>query len=228
MVICNECGVENEIGRVFCSGCGVKLDLSAMTSDHVASLHKVPWYKELKYLKYLAIIPVIIVVIPIWMRMSPVTAPIGEMGNPVGRMRVIRALDTIKQVEAGELKDATLELSESDLNAFFRIGKAREMGYYSIRVDIVRGAVRIRALRPRRTFNLGGKRIEPLKSIDMICVASRGKLVPVKVKVGHLGAGRKAAMPLIRDITKQDEWQLLSGVSELTLENDKLTVVAGK
>ena len=228
MVICKECETENEIGKVFCKICGAKLDLSNMTSDHVSSLSVVVWYKQMKYLRYLAIIPVILVLIPIWMRLSPVTAPIGEMGTPVGRMRVIRALAQLDQMAAGELKGVAPELSEADINAFFRIGKAREMGYYSIRVDIVRGAVRIRALRPRRTFNLGGKRIEPLKSIDMICVASRGKLVPAKVKVGHLGAGRKAAMPLIRDITKQDEWQLLSGVSELTLENDKLTVVAGK
>ena len=228
MVICKECETENEIGKVFCKICGAKLDLSNMTSDHVSSLSAVVWYKQMKYLRYLAIIPVILVLIPIWMRLSPVTAPIGEMGTPVGRMRVIRALAQLDQMAAGELKGVAPELSEADINAFFRIGKAREMGYYSIRVDILRGAVRVRALRPRNTFNIGGKRIEPLKSIDLICVPRNGKLIPAKVKVGHLGAGRKAAMPLIRDITKQAEWKQLLEVTDLRLEPGKVIITAGK
>ncbi len=228
MVICTACDTQNEIGRVFCENCGEKLDLTNMTSENVSALNEVPWFKQMKYLRYFAIIPVVLILIPIWMRLSPVTAPIGKMGTPVGRMQVIHALEQLEQVAAGELKEVSLELSEADINAFFRIGKAREMGYYSIRVDILRGAVRVRALRPRRSFSLGGKRIEPLKSFDVICVPINGKLIPAKVRVGHMGAGRKAAKQLIGDITKQKEWKLLATVGELKLVDDKVIIVAGK
>jgi len=36
MVFCKKCGTDNQLGRVFCTSCGAKLDLTNMSNELIA------------------------------------------------------------------------------------------------------------------------------------------------------------------------------------------------
>ena len=198
MLLCPECGEQNQIGRVFCASCGTKLNLEGVTSDAVSAHVSVPWWK--RYWKWLAPIPVVLVLIPISLRLWPKVERIGAAGTPVGRMRVIRAMELIRSISDGssEATSAEVSISEADLNAYLRYEVEQKLGV-RVSVDVLDGVLLVRVVKPRFSWGLPKEyRFEPDISYDVTCVAQGGRVVPYKVRIGHTAAGLSKGSALKR------------------------------
>ena len=86
MIVCGGCGSENELGRVFCTQCGGKLDLSGMTNEVVAEQAKRSFMAKHwpKFAIGVAVIILLIFGMTFWS-----TGPLqGKEGTSVGARRV--------------------------------------------------------------------------------------------------------------------------------------------
>jgi len=227
MTICSNCGTENQLGRVFCTGCGAKLDLSGMSRDAVAAMMHVSWFR--RHWPKLAGALVLLLVLYAGTFIWPRVDVIGEEGRPAGRARVATSVGLLGQAKGGAVRSLEVEFNESDINGYFAYGKSRQMGLHSCSIDIAEGYFRIRLVRQLGNVNLKFIKWVPQISYELLCVPVAGIVRPVKVRMGHAAAVGPLKSALIRKIwalmRAQREWEALTGASEVRAEKDKLVVV---
>jgi hypothetical protein len=227
MIVCPKCGSPNQLGRVFCAGCGVKLDLSGMTRDAVADMYHVGWLRRhwLKLTLGLVLLLAWYVATFFW----PQSALLGEEGRPVGRSRVTTSLGVIGQAKSGAVRSLVVEFTESDINSYFAFGKSKQMGLRDCSVDVEDGYFRVRIVRQLGALKLGAFKWFPQISYDLMCVPVAGIVRPVKVRMGHAAVIGPLKSAIIRKVwalmAAQREWSALTTVSEIRAEKDKLVVV---
>ena len=227
MLICQDCGEQNQIGRVFCASCGVKLDLDGLRSEDVRAMGAIPWWK--RYWKLLALVPVLIVALAWGMRLWPKVDRIGLPGSGAGRMRVIRALERVQQISDGDgaVRSAEVVFDEADINAYLRYEVEPKLGA-RVSVDLAEGMVLVRVVRPRFSWGLPkGYRFEPDASYDFVCGLRSKQLIPYKVRVGHASAGlakKRVSRAWMGIFGARDEAEVLALAETLALRNDKLVL----
>ena len=228
MVPCQNCGKENALGRVFCDGCGSKLDLSAMSSARIAELTSRSWlarnWKKFLWLIVLALVAV--VAMALW----PKSNTIGLAGTVVGSRRVEAQLGALRAAAAGQSMTATL--SERDINGYLAFNVVPSLGFQSISIDAQDGYFFVRAVRGMGMVRIRSFHVGPKLSYELACVPIGGGVAVRKATLGHLslvGPARMLAVKaLVRAFSSHETWRDFERVTRIEAGVDSLSLAVGR
>lgn len=230
MIICKACGADNELGHVFCTSCGKKLDLSNLSSSTVGAMQKESWLR--RHWPKLVAAAVVALLLPVTLSLWPRTELIGEPGRPVGRSRVRDGIEALRHGGSAQVRSLEVPFSERDINGYFAYGKAEQMQLEAVSVAIHDGAFQIRIIRRLAAVNLGFVTWVPQLSYDLVLVPVGSDLRPARVTMGRLRLFGPARRSVIRNLWQrfaaQREWELLRAASEVRAERDQLVVAVSK
>jgi hypothetical protein len=221
MPLCNKCGDNNPLGRVFCQSCGEKLDLTSMSSEEVAGSSAKPWILRNKWLFW--VVPAVLVVFLLLLALWPKTQPIGEAGTLVGGRRIEDRFEALGMLSSGE--SVEIQFSEKDLNGYIEFIKGKSLGPRNARINIGPGYVRVRMLKRVANWSMFGQVWKPRLSYDVLYTAAGDRLTVRKVSVGHLplvlGKGIVSG-EIAEQMKKATPWSLLKDPEEISIKNDKI------
>ncbi|MFC1496967.1 zinc ribbon domain-containing protein [Verrucomicrobiota bacterium] len=229
MILCDKCGAENELGRVFCTGCGSKLDLTNLSSEAVSESLRENWFLKhwKKFLYGVLVLLALVVALVFW----PKVKPIGRKGTHYNKRRLERQLRSF--VAVGSKKSMSETLKEEDINGYFEYSKAEKIkaDYVGFRVHDRFFAVRV--VRPLWSWKISSLVIEPKISYDLFCVPVQGGRVAVrKAWIGHLrlmGPWKNVAVKSVCNmVANEKEWKPFRSVTKLSASKGKLSVTIKK
>lgn len=224
---CQKCGQENPLGGVFCRQCGVKLDLSQLTSEQVEKAQQPGWFAENR--GKLIAIPVALLILAVGVALWPHTRPLGDPGTVVGARRAEKRLQSFRSLPDAQRLGVDPAFTEADINGYYRFLKLKSMAGKAFSVDITPRAVQMRLIRALFSVRIGEFRITPKISFDVTAVPVNGELVPQSARIGHLPAvGPLAAVPVgqIRAVLTGDrDLSGLAQVVEITLRDGAVGLV---
>jgi len=225
MIICGKCGVDNQLGRVFCTSCGAKLDLTNMSSQSITNTNKESWMKA--HGKKLGWIPVILLIALAGFVMWPCQGVIGEKGTPAGSKKVEGQLAFAASLKAGQ-KGGPIVLTEQDINGYIENVMQKKANVSSMSVSLKKGLVSVRMV--REFVKLGPVPIA--LSCDAKCLPSGGQLQIAKASLGHVplvGPLVKIAQRLLGGACASDP-QLagLASLEDLNVEDGKVSFIVVK
>jgi hypothetical protein len=220
--------VDNPLGRVFCGGCGSKLDLSNMGRDAVVEKVKASWFEILwpKALALLVVALLAMVVFAFW----PQTNPIGKEGTRAGGQRVINSLGAMAELQAGRALGK--DFPEEDINGYFKFFKAEKLKLDSLSIATKPGYFQAHFVRAMAPINLGFFQVQPKFSYDLFCVPVAGYVQVRDVWMGHMhwvGPFRSSIVQsLYRQLASDPDWKALRDLSELKAEQGRLFATVAK
>ncbi len=222
VVVCQKCGTENPMGRVFCGNCGRKLEITR-DGTHFKSKPEFNWKTVIKFLNWLVAPVMTIVVICTALRYWPnqIVLPKGLEKSQADA--VASQLQGIAEMRVGQ--SATVIFREDDVNAYFKYNRLENLGLEGCRVTFEKGFLELRT-RKRVEWSIG--KWVPRLSYDVLCMPFGKRLVIRKVSVGHLplwGFGKKGTVRDVRRIFLDGpEHKLLKDVTGITIEKDEIHV----
>ena len=200
---CETCGTANQIGQMFCAGCGRKLSMKAVTNEQKETAQMSARKKSI--IKN-SILGVVLVIIAIWQAGFWAKGPIGEEGTRKGAESMNVKMAAIeKAIESKVSTDVTF--SEKEINGYLADIQDRVAGanILSVRVDLTPGAFVARMHKSRKFAGMN----MPKKSIDLVGGASGNMVYAYKGKVGFRWAGRgtvtAAYWPLVETMTDREK-----------------------
>ena len=118
---CAQCGAPNDLGRVFCTSCGQKLDLSRHTAvKEIQDSAFVVMFRNVKRIvgPVLAIVIILMIALLIW----PV-APGKITTEPRGTQRVQQKMQAVKALGAGQ--SVAVLFTEKEINSYLETKRAK-------------------------------------------------------------------------------------------------------
>ena len=228
MLTCQKCGAENPLGRVFCGGCGGKLDLSNMTSEMVADQQR-PNFVQLHWRKALGVL-ILSLLAMIGLTFWPQTAPLGDEGRSSGASKVRSRMRTLANQSSGRVLKA--EFTEADVNAYLKFSRIRRTKIRSFTVSMDPGILNARMMLPMKTIKLGAKKLVLEMSYDVACTPMGGRLYISSAKIGHLPAigplKKIAVMPFVKLLANGNETKLMKAASSIEFQEGKAVVSVGE
>jgi hypothetical protein len=220
MIVCDSCGTENELGRVFCMQCGGKLDLSAMTSDVIAEQCKVGFFR--KHWPKFAIGVVVLILAIVGLTFWP-TGPIdGKTGTSVGGRRVNAGLYNMQRLAKGRAVAYTFK--EADINGYFQYGKGKDLGLGAVTVKCYNGQMKIHMMTTMFNVKLFGFELSPNTTYDLVAAGYGGKLMVHKVTKGHLKVTRGSAKKFKAKLLEQNAFAPFKYATDIKIEEGKVVV----
>jgi len=220
MLVCRHCGAQNPLGRIFCSACGSKLDGTTMAP---AGGGKGAWRDHWvwRFWKPFVFVVVVAIAIPLILARIPQTERIGAApASKVGVQRVRVKLDAMAELKANRRLEVAF--SESDLNAYFKYGKAQDLGFESVSVDIRPDAMQVRVVKV-------GKQILGFTipvSYDFTFTPAGPAVRSGKVRKGSLtlmGASRfRPVTELYRVMAADRDWRAFDALKTIRMEADRV------
>ncbi len=228
MLICQKCGAENTIGRVFCDGCGAKLDLSNLSHENVSQMSQVSWIR--RYWPWGVGVIVALILFCVFLGLWPRSGVIGQPGTILGASRIEQSIDSIKQLEDGKLRSVEVSFSEKDINGYFRYRMSKPLGLLAVMTEVHDGYLRVRVIRRLWEWKLFGTVWQPFRSYDLLCVPYGGSLVVSKVSVGHLRVRglirNRVIRGFYRRLAARNEIKAFSRISSMKAESGRITATA--
>lgn len=226
MLVCEKCGAENPLGRVFCGTCGAKLDLTHMKSEDVADSQKASWVRQHIFKVVIGI--VLIVVAMAGLGLWPQTDMIGEKGTRIGGRRVERKLRAMQRIRKGQ--SLSVDFPEKDINGYFEFLKQEKLKVDSFSVSVMEEYLAARMVRTLGKWEVGKFEIMPKISCDVVCVPSEGGGVIVsKAGIGHLPlwgpVADVVAQVVHKTVASQKEWAPFEHLAEIKMEEGKVSVL---
>ena len=237
MLVCEQCGNQNPLGRIFCGGCGAKLDLSRMKSEDVAHAQKINRLRE-HWWKLLIVIGVALVGM-IGLALWPETNMLGHAGyegKPRDGQKVKKSIKVLMQYIRSSRptsKAMARKFSERGINGYFKYVKAKDMNLNSLSVSIMDGYVAVRVIHSIGPIALGPIQWTPKVSYDVVLEPVKETVVPSKASIGHLpmlvGPAKNVVMrTLYKELAKEKEWEPFTHVIKIKATERKLMVVVKK
>ncbi len=226
MLFCQKCGNENQLGRVFCTKCGAKLDLSSITSDAVVESERVGWWS--RHGRKLAGALVVLLLGLVVLAFVPRTGRIGAEGTRGGGRRVHNDLRALARL-SGEM-EATFD--ESDINGYFEFFKTDELENVDrVSVQVGPGYFTVREERTLFELSVLNFNLRPKITREFMCVPRGGGRVLVRrVWLGRLrllGPLRtRATRNLHGRVAEQNDWQGLGNVTDLRARDNSIQIKA--
>jgi hypothetical protein len=224
MLKCDKCGAENPLGRVFCVGCGAKLDLSGVTRGEIAKGRKLRTTLRQWPIAIGAV--VVLLLVCVGMALWPNMEPVGEKGTPGGASRVSARLTTMGRLQ----KDRTVvfTFAEKDINGFLEYRKIGKMKVQSLSVDVGEGYLRVRVVRRLKAIGFGPVQFNPTISQELLCTPSGSMLRIRRAWFGHLrlwGPVRTTvSRSLYKMFSRQREWKAFQHITDIAAEDEKVVV----
>jgi len=226
---CSKCGFQNELGRIFCAHCGVKLDLSATSVGELRSQREIDVAGLVGRILTPILLGLLILVVAaaVWPDPGPTV-----LSDKAGAIQVpIKAKAVRTAITYG--KPTKLDLSEGELNGFLEErGKNRKID--RLVIDLKPGVFNLYAVQVWMPITnvtwLAGVRV-PF-SLGMSGSFHKGVMAVEGAHVGHLplpGFARSAVVKffaeLFADITR--EQRLVSSLKTVAIEETKADLMLG-
>lgn len=233
MLTCPKCNTDNELGRVFCSSCGGKLDLTRMKREDVAEAQKPSLIRRL--LPWVVIVAVVLVFAIAGLALWPVTGSIGKEGDRKGGAYMARQLNVLNTLK--ENRSLKVSFTEENINGYLTFFKAEKLKVNSVSMSITNGCFSVRAVRTLgawKVFKYKDKsfNLTPTISIDLTCAVAGGKLSVSSASMGHLpllGPARSPAVNAFQSaFAAEKDWACFKDASEIEAANGKLSFVIKK
>ena len=221
MLICKKCGVDNPPGRVFCGGCGGKLD----QGNFAMVRPKQEWDRRRIFnIVNACVAPALtIIIVVIGLICWPTGAqPLHGVSEDAAE-KVDGQIKTLESLKRGQ--SLTLTLSESDVNSYLKFIRARELGLEAFQVSLETGHVLVHLRRKSTRLKIG--KLQATVSYDFMCVPVKNRLLVSKVSVGHLPLGpfKGSALRTMRRLfVGGREHKHLRDVTEIAIEKDSAQV----
>ncbi len=228
MLVCQKCGNDNPLGRVFCGNCGTKLDLSNMTQDVVSEAVRVNWFM-LHWRKFVAGAVAVLALMGI-LALIPNAGTIGEGGTLGGGRRVENLLRQLGQLQSGRTVSASFD--EKDINGYFEFIKNRNLAdYEQVSMDVGIGYVRVHLEKTLFSLTVFGMDWQPKMTYELMCVpGGAGGVVARKATVGRLPLSGPLRTRLIRrlraQIAEQKDWAGLNYLTKVNMKDNTIHVEA--
>ena len=213
---CPQCGCPNEMGRIFCIRCGVKLDFTRMTRSSRIDVGSI-FTAILRLLVFLVVVTV--AGLAVWS-----VAPLGQVGGEADAREWLHQRDLLK---AGG--SAQVEVSETTINAYLvatlkqaPTNSAEAVGRWKMRLDALNMAFRTDHVTVMALTRWGPLTITwAISGVPKLGDGNNG----VDVQRGWLGhlplphaiaawlADRMAVLLLVRWPQDRELWEQLNGVA---------------
>ena len=182
MLRCPKCETENLPGRLFCGGCGGKLNMAAIAGDaRLRDVRRVWARRALRLVVMGALLWLVAsVALALWSRQDR----IGAEGTRLGGRRVERQLKSPAVLGSGQ--SASAWLTEADVNGYLDHFVRPDLGVESISAAFHPGYAVLRIVRVYGPYRLGPFTIAPHGSVEVSYVPIGRVLSPRKVVLGRL------------------------------------------
>ena len=223
-IACNHCGEPNELGRIFCTSCGKRMELSSPMIEDALEKRRIQLNVRMFWPPVLFVVAAL-AVLAIWPR--PPIAP-ETKGEESGTFQA-KVDGLVAAVKAGG--SAQAEFVNAELNGYLR-SVAKQQKLASAGALIQPGSVTIRVIDQLGPLQVGNRAFGPMRvSFDLVargappCVSS--------VRVGHL----PLPGPFKELVVKQLGPKLLSGlrdkgilahIRDMKADDGKVTVTVQK
>lgn len=184
---CGQCGFRNDLGRVFCTKCGLKLDLQRTSHADLQERREIEYGaifgRIAGFLFVLA--PILLVGLALW---PP--NPLVVMTDGAGAQQVPMKTRAVKQALMARQKVA-VEFTEAELNGFLAV-RAQTRGLKKLAMDVNPGQFDLAASfawRPAAATNFAWvvkNKIALPVTLTLSAGFAQGKLEVQGAKIGHL------------------------------------------
>lgn len=229
MLTCAECGSNNLLGKLFCCGCGAKLNISHdLVSAKNISAHS-DNRTGLGICVRFFILFVLVGMVIIGACIVPSLEPIGEKGSPWSKKKLQKLQSTLQMfcdVPKGQAMGRSFK--ESDINKYLEQEAVLRMGAIGCSVDVRKGNLDVRMVRKIQHFELGSFSYDLILSFDAIYEEEDGLF---KIRSGRIGQlplfGISAKIPskwIKLQLMKLSAWKSFWCVESVRADEDILRV----
>lgn len=232
MIVCSKCGKDNELGRVFCTSCGTKLDLTHMSKQAIAQSNKESWLSS--HWKNFILVPLILIVLAVvGLVLWPNTELIG--GKPVSASggKVERMIASLANLKAGQ-RIGPYIVTEQELNGYLEAVVVKKANLTSMKVKLSKELVTASIVKVFAEIDSAKAKIKvPIAiSCDAKCVPVGGKLKIAQASIGHMklfGPLRKVAEVVFgKVLASAPNIVNLNAVDEIKVDDGKVSVFVSK
>lgn len=222
MLKCPSCGNDNEFGRVFCTKCGAKLDLSQMNNNQIEDLGKKSATMSYWPVAVLAVIIIAIALVglALWGRIDT----LGQDGVRSESRIIKNQLAMFRRLGNGQTMGAVF--SEKQINSYLLVYKVQQLKLESFSVSVVPEALNIRLVHKYGPYGIGTFQKQIYVSLDLECVAEGNNLVVKSGAIGHMPLpGPLAVIPqkmVWGSVSASEEWGFFEALKEISLEEGRI------
>jgi hypothetical protein len=217
------------LGRVFCAGCGSKLDLSNIGGDEIDEMGK-----ESRLLSYWPLAVLGLVVLIIIMGGLAFWPPAGKIGDQKGRSSdasiVKSQVSLISRMGKG--RQMKVSFTDKQLNKYLSTYIARKLGTDSLSVDIEGDEIEVRLAVQFGPYGPESYRKKINLVLDVSYTAKGDKLIASGGSIGHLPMpGPLAKLPnmmLKSSAKKLSELKSMKYLKEISIEDGRISLRAAK
>ena len=184
-ITCQKCRFKNDLGRVFCTSCGTRLDFSetAVEDMRSASHDGLVWGRLVGKVVGVVILTAALLLggLAAW----PLAKPVGAPARPGGLARVRERQQALREALAvGD--EAAVSVVEADLNGYLA-ARAKKAGLTSLSVQLTAGRFLLRSVQSLGPWQIGPLNVGPVPvSYDISGAPVKGALNVKRVAIGHL------------------------------------------
>ncbi len=231
---CAHCGFSNDLGRVFCTRCGVKLDLKRTSQADLEKRREIEFGPILSRLAVFLfiVVPLVLVGLALWPA-KPVALPV----DPAGAQQVMMKTRAIKQAVSARQR-VGVDFMEPEINGFLA-SRATLRGVKILNVDLQQDRFTLMstlAWRPPDATNIAWvvkNKVALPVSFSMIATFRNGQFVVKSARMGHLplmgptqAIAKKYFSGLFNDVIA--EKQIVDAVAEAVIRQDRISLKFGR
>jgi hypothetical protein len=227
MLTCGKCGTENQLGRIFCGGCGSKLDMSGMSAEAVASqpARRRSSGSGCSFGVILLIVLIVVVGVAVAC-LLPSREPIGEMGTKLAKRKIQQALRVFKNL--GARRSMGRSFKEADINGYLEHEAAQRMEVMNCSVDVRQGSLDVRMNQLLKRIRVGSFSVDLILTFEVTYQEQEGKLQLTGGRIGKMPLVNRLAVlsakPIEARITGLKEWEAFRYVESVRADANALHV----
>lgn len=228
---CRECDHPNDLGRLFCTECGAKLDMNAVNEDIEAKQESA---KRLRGLKLL-LIPIVGAIIGVLGLCAWANKPFVSENSQEGRKgtvdAIVWALSQITRRPAGTAVESPRPFRECDINDWLG-HMAMQKPVSSISAKVETGKVTLRVVDSVGPFSLmsGKIKLRPISfSYELIAKPQGGDMNITMGRFGHfplVGPLKRIVEAQVAKLLKDRKMEktIIAYATEISVEDDEISV----
>ena len=224
---CQQCGFQNDLGRVFCSQCGKKMSLQRTSLEDLRQREE---FDVGRLVKRIVITLILLLVVAVATLAFWPATPAGTQLDPAGMQQVpAKTKMMVKAIRSRQKCSVTF--SEAELNGFLA-GRALARNAKALSIDIREGSFDLYGRFPLGSSTNAAYRAAAF-SCALTCTFTEGRLTVLKGRVGLLPAvGPLQAIPVncfgsvLDDVVAEKD--VVENLRDVALSGDTALLKVGK
>ncbi len=225
--LCAKCGNDNDLGKIFCTKCGVKLDLSAVTSEDLIAIATPSWFK--RNAKWIAIGAGCFLLFMFCLGMWPKKPLATKTTRPNARAAEQKIASLHRNLKMGE--SISVKITQVEANGYL-MWRKHSMGVTAATISFADNMFFVRVNDTLGPWKLGPIRMAPRYSYDLTGTFLDGRLYYGKAHVGHLRLFGPAKKGRIKALTalfeKNKDKDIFKKLSKVKFRSKEATLTVGK